>query len=241
MADPPEPPPHEPAARADRPSEPAPHGPAAPAAGADPPEPEPERGPEPEPESESERGPVAPADPPGSGPESGPAPSADSDVDAVTRAVLVASRLLVSVSVRSLATVEDRVTLPQFRLLKVLSAHAGDNLVSVADRLGVNPSTAMRMVDRLIAAGLAERGTNPGNRRETELRLTDEGRGLVADVSAARRRRITAIVERLAPEQRTALVTALTAFTEAGGERPLPDDDGEPYPLGWSDGTAPLH
>lgn len=161
------------------------------------------------------------------------------DVDDVTRAVLIASRLLVTLSVRSLATVEDRVTLPQFRLLKVLSAHGGANLVSLAERLGVNPSTAMRMVDRLIAAGLAERGVNPANRRETVLRLTEEGRTLVADVSAARRREITEIVERLAPEQRTALVEALTAFTEAGGERPMPGDDGEPYPLGWSDTAAP--
>lgn len=166
---------------------------------------------------------------------------AEPDVDAVTRAVLIASRLLVAVSVRSLATVEDRVTLPQFRLLKVLSAHGGDKLVALADRLGVNPSTAMRMVDRLIAAGLAERGVNPGDRRETVLRLTAEGRTLVADVSAARHREITTIVQRLAPEQRTALVDALTAFTEAGGERPMPDDEGEPYPLGWSDSALPLH
>ncbi|AQU68994.1 MarR family winged helix-turn-helix transcriptional regulator [Streptomyces niveus] len=169
-----------------------------------------------------------------------PLPS-EPDVDDVTRAVLIASRLLVAVSVRSLATVEDRVTLPQFRLLKVLSAQGGAKLVSLAERLGVNPSTAMRMVDRLIAAGLAERGVNPGNRRETVLRLTEEGRTLVADVSAARRREITSIVQRLAPEQRTALVDALTAFTEAGGERPMPGDDGEPYPLGWSDTAVPLH
>lgn len=105
----------------------------------------------------------------------------------------------------------------------------------------MNPSTATRMVDRLIAAGLAERGVNPGNRRETVLRLTREGSTLVADVSAARHREITSIVQRMAPEQRTALVAALTAFTEAGGERPMPGDDGEPYPLGWSDTAAPLH
>lgn len=63
-------------------------------------------------------------------------PDAESDVDAVARAVLIASRLLVAVSVRSLATVQDRVTLPQFRLLKVLSAHGGAKLVSLADWLG---------------------------------------------------------------------------------------------------------
>ncbi|WP_446040754.1 MarR family transcriptional regulator [Streptomyces sp. SID1121] len=170
-----------------------------------------------------------------------PDPAADpggaipGDVDAVTHAVLAASRLLVAISVRALAAVPDRVTLPQYRLLVVLDTHGDAKLVEVAERLGVNPSTAMRMLDRLIAAGLAARRSNPASRRETLLRLTPDGRRLVDEVSAARRREITAIVERLPPEQRADLVTALTAFTEAGGEPPAPVGDSEPYPLGWSD------
>lgn len=162
-------------------------------------------------------------------------PQGMDDVDAVTRAVLTASRLLVAVSARSLAAVEDRVTLPQFRLLVVLSTHGSAKLVVLADRLSVNPSTAMRMIDRLIAAGLADRQINPGNRRETVLRLTREGRSLVEDVTAKRRQEITSIVERLAPEQRAALIGALTAFTEAGGEPAVAAGEGGLYPLGWSD------
>ncbi|WP_240134609.1 MarR family winged helix-turn-helix transcriptional regulator [Streptomyces sp. MUM 178J] len=160
------------------------------------------------------------------------------DVDAVTRAVLTASRLLVAVSARSLAAVEDRVTLPQFRLLVVLSMEGSAKLVVLAERLGVNPSTAMRMMDRLIAAGLADRQINQDNRRETVLRLTPEGRRIVEDVTARRRREIAAIVERLAPEQRSAMVAALKAFTEAGGEPSAPDEAVGLHPLGWAD--APL-
>ncbi|MDG9721811.1 MULTISPECIES: MarR family winged helix-turn-helix transcriptional regulator [unclassified Streptomyces] len=157
------------------------------------------------------------------------------DVDAVTRAVLAASRLLVAVSARSLAEVEERVTLPQFRMLMVLATRGATKLVALADHLQVAPSTAMRMVDRLIAAGLADRQTNPDNRRETLLRLTDEGRRTVENVSARRRAEIAAIVERLEPRQRAALVEALTAFSEAGGEplAPAPDDP-QPHPLGWA-------
>ncbi|GAA1544201.1 MarR family transcriptional regulator [Streptomyces albidochromogenes] len=158
------------------------------------------------------------------------------DVDAVTRAVLTASRLLVAVSARSLAAVEDRVTLPQFRLLVVLCTRGPAKLVVLADRLGVNPSTAMRMIDRLIAAGLADRQTNPANRRETALRVTDEGRRLVDEVTASRRQEIAAIVERLAPEQRSVLIDALTAFTEAAGEPAVLDGDAGLHPLGWLEG-----
>lgn len=161
------------------------------------------------------------------------------DVDAVTRAVLTASRLLVAVSARSLAEVEERVTLPQFRMLVVLSTRGATKLVVLADLLQVAPSTAMRMVDRLIAAGLADRQVNPDNRRETMLQLTDEGRRTVADVTARRRAEIAAIVGRLGSDQRAALVGALTAFNEAGGEPLAPvSDDPELYPLGWVDTAA---
>ncbi|TQK51234.1 MarR family transcriptional regulator [Streptomyces sp. SLBN-118] len=154
------------------------------------------------------------------------------DVEAVTRAVLTASRLLVAVSARSLASVEDRVTLPQFRLLVVLSTHGAAKLVVLAERLAVSPSTAMRMVDRLIAVGLVDRQTNHDDRRETVLRLTPEGVRIVQDVMARRHQEIASIVERLAPEQRAALIAALTAFTEAGDEPEPPRPPWRTAPAG---------
>ncbi|WP_326656668.1 MarR family winged helix-turn-helix transcriptional regulator [Streptomyces sp. NBC_00385] len=159
-----------------------------------------------------------------------------SDVEGVTRAVIAASRVLVAVSARSLSEIEERVTLAQFRMLVVLSTRGTTKLVALADLLHVAPSTAMRMVDRLIAAGLADRQVNPDNKRETQLRLTEEGHRTVEDVTARRRQEITRIVERLAPGQRTVLVEALTAFSEAGGE-PIaqPAEPGGAYPLGWPD------
>ncbi|MFS8198793.1 MarR family winged helix-turn-helix transcriptional regulator [Streptomyces sp. CWNU-52B] len=161
------------------------------------------------------------------------------DVDAVTRAVLTASRVLVAVSARSLAEVEERVTLPQVRMLVVLSTRGATKLVTLAELLQVAPSTAMRMVDRLITAGLADRRTNPDNRRETLLQLTAEGRRTVENVTVRRRTEIATIVERLTPRQRTAIVEALTAFNEAGGEPPVPGfEDAEPHPLGWVDTTT---
>ncbi|GHJ38512.1 MarR family winged helix-turn-helix transcriptional regulator [Streptomyces sp. TS71-3] len=166
------------------------------------------------------------------------APEPVDDVDAVTQAVLTASRLLVAVSARSLATAEDRVTLPQFRLLVVLSTHGPAKLVALADRLGVNPSTAMRMMDRLIASGLADRQVNPANRRETVLRVTDDGARLVDEVTARRRAEIAAVVARMLPEQRTAMVEALTAFNQAGGEPKVTETERVLYPLGWTDGQA---
>lgn len=151
------------------------------------------------------------------------------DVNAVTAAVLTASRLLVAVSARSLATVQEHVTLPQFRMLVVLAGGGEMKLVTLAERLAVNPSTAMRMVGRLTAAGLVDRRTNPENRRENVLRLTESGRRIVDDVTARRRTEIATIVDRMPADQRRGLVAALRAFSDAGDEPPVPD----PIPLGW--------
>ncbi|MFJ4821636.1 MarR family transcriptional regulator, partial [Streptomyces sp. NPDC088801] len=63
----------------------------------------------------------------------------------------------------------------------------------------------------------------------------EEGRRTVADVTARRRAAIAEIVERLTPTQRLALIEALAAFNEAGGEPLAPaQDDTESHPLGWA-------
>ncbi|AQZ61939.1 MarR family transcriptional regulator [[Actinomadura] parvosata subsp. kistnae] len=153
------------------------------------------------------------------------------DLQAVISAVLTGSRLLVSIAARSLAAVQDRVTLPQFRMLVVLSVQGETNLVTMADALAVNSSTASRMADRLATAGLIVRETNPHNRRETLMRLTLEGRRLVDDVMTRRSEEIAAIVSRMTPLESQALIAAMTAFNKAGGEPPA----NLRYPLGWPD------
>ncbi|WP_433432161.1 MarR family winged helix-turn-helix transcriptional regulator [Nonomuraea sp. CA-141351] len=153
------------------------------------------------------------------------------DLSAVVTAVLTGSRLLVAVAARSLGAVEDKVTLPQFRMLVVLAGHGETKLVTMAELLGVNSSTAMRMADRLLAAGLIVREVNPHNRRESLMRLTDEGHRIVDQVTARRRQEISAIVTRMSTEQRRALISAMNAFNEAGGESPV----NAPHPLGWPD------
>ncbi|GAA2213609.1 MarR family transcriptional regulator [Nonomuraea monospora] len=140
------------------------------------------------------------------------------DLDAVITAVLAGSRLLISVAARSLAAVEDKITLPQFRMLVLLAGHGGVNLVTMAELLDVNSSTAMRMADRLGGAGLIVREVNPDNRRESMMRLTKEGHRIVDEVMARRRKQIGEIVSRLSATQRQALISAMNAFNEAGGE-----------------------
>lgn len=144
--------------------------------------------------------------------------SADGEVDALVTAFLAASRVLMAVSARSIAAVEETVTLTQFRTLIVLERNGQLNLQKLADHLGVNASTAMRMVDRLIAAGLVNRAENPASRREVVLTLTVEGERIVNEVMSRRRDEIRQIVTAMTPDHRDGLVAALEALCDAAGE-----------------------
>ena len=146
------------------------------------------------------------------------ATTSDDGADELVSALLTASRALVGVSARSLARVEDAVTITQFRTLVVLEGHGDTRLNQLADRLDVTSSTAMRMVDRLIAAHLVTREENKADRREVLIGLTHEGARLVSEVTARRRAEIAAIVAAMPQEGRGDVVAALDAFAHAAGE-----------------------
>lgn len=145
-----------------------------------------------------------------------------SELDAVTDAVLVSSRALVAVASRSIAAVDDAVTLPQFRALVVLDRDEGGlNVGALANELRIQPSTATRLCDRLVRKGLARRRVNSRNRREVTMSLTSSGRALVREVTRRRRSEIASIMARVPARQRVAIIEALTAFRDATGEDEL--------------------
>jgi DNA-binding MarR family transcriptional regulator len=142
----------------------------------------------------------------------------DREAEELSVAVMAASRFFVAISARALASIADSLTLPQLRALVVLDSCGPVKLVALAATLGVNPSTALRMVGRLEALGLVDRRTNPVNRREVVLSLTPDGHDLVTRVLAHRRAEIRTLVQRLPAEERATLVPALRALTAAAGE-----------------------
>jgi DNA-binding MarR family transcriptional regulator len=143
-------------------------------------------------------------------------------------ALLTASRVLVGIAASSLSPIEDEVTLSQYRTLVVLHSRGPQTLQDLADELQVVPSTASRMCDRLVRKELIEREPSERNRREIELRISPGGAAIVARVARARRRRLEAILARMAADARRALVSSLEAFSAAAGEVP----EAQWY-LGW--------
>ncbi len=139
-------------------------------------------------------------------------------VDVITDALLTASRLLVAVSARSIALVDETLTISQFRTLVILSNRGQVNLATLAGWLGVGPSPTGRMVDRLVSVGLIDRRPHPHSRRELVAELTPHGREVVQQVTTHRRLEIARIVDKMPLRERRGLVRALTAFTAAGNE-----------------------
>jgi DNA-binding MarR family transcriptional regulator len=150
------------------------------------------------------------------------------DLDAITDAVLGASRVLVAVASRSLARAADEVTLPQYRALVVLQSRGPQPAHALATELRIAPSSATRLCDRLVAKGLIAREQLEANRREVRLEVTDEGARIVASVSRTRRRELRKIVSTMPEDDRQELVRVLESFNRAAGE--VPEDD---WYLGW--------
>src|SRR4051794_26602827 len=128
--------------------------------------------------------------------------AAPPDDEALVDAALRASRVLVGVAARSLAVLDDDVTLAQYRALVVVAGRGPVNVGVLAELLGSHPSTVTRLCDRLTARGLVTRRGSPESRREVTVALSARGRGVVDTVTRARRAELAAIVARIPRAQR---------------------------------------
>ncbi|GAB3600513.1 MarR family transcriptional regulator [Angustibacter peucedani] len=131
---------------------------------------------------------------------------------------MVASRALMGVMARSMASTLDQVSLPQFRVLVLLAASGRLRTGALAERTGVHPSTLTRTADRLVRGGWVRRVDNPLSRREVLVELTDEGAELVAEVMRRRTAEITEILSRLPRAQHQVVLAGFEAFAAAAGE-----------------------
>jgi DNA-binding MarR family transcriptional regulator len=143
-------------------------------------------------------------------------------------AVLAASRALVAVAAHSLSGLAEDVTLVQYRVLVELAARGPQHVASLAAVLGVDPSTATRMCDRLVRKGLVSRRRASTDRRTVRVSLAPAGRDLVAEVTQRRRAELGSILSRMPHEDRRPVLAALGAFAEAAGQ--LREQE---WSLGW--------
>ncbi|WP_158507182.1 MarR family winged helix-turn-helix transcriptional regulator [Subtercola sp. Z020] len=138
-------------------------------------------------------------------------------------ATLTASRALLGVVARSVAGALAVVTLPQFRVLVVLTGSGPLRIGALAEKMAAQQSTFSRTVERMVAGGWLERSPRPGSRREVLIDITPQGRALVDEVTARRRAELGRILSHLTTEEQAAVTAALALLAQAAGETPAED------------------
>lgn len=126
-----------------------------------------------------------------------------------------AAERLVALWTRAYESAEGRVSPSQLRTLLAVDRCEPVTVTALASELEAMVSSVTRLCDRLVAAGYVDRGTSPTSRREVMIRLTKAGRRLLDEIRAHRLGELAAVLGRLQPEEREALLAGLTAFGNA--------------------------
>lgn len=129
---------------------------------------------------------------------------------------MAVSRVLHGISGRSAAELPHELTLPQLRALVVLDDDATVTVKALAARLGIQPSTTTRLVDRLVAKGLIQRAPGVQDRREVLLSLSPAGRDVVDAAMDSRRRAVRDVLAALTPDELAAVQESFAIFAAAG-------------------------
>jgi DNA-binding MarR family transcriptional regulator len=114
-----------------------------------------------------------------------------------------------------------------YGILCLLADEGPQRLGAIAAAFRLDPSTVTRQAQTVVTLGMAEKATDPSDRRAIVLSLTDYGRNTVATTRGHRRRMLEAILSDWTLEERDGFAKALTRLNgtidawDAGA--PLPD------------------
>ncbi|MBW3606140.1 MAG: winged helix DNA-binding protein [Actinobacteria bacterium] len=86
---------------------------------------------------------------------------------------------------------------------------------AVAEQLSVNESTASRLVDATVRAGLIDRGRSEHDARRVVLALTEQGRQLCDRALRYRLEYLSDLLDDWSPDDRAAFARLLGRFAEA--------------------------
>lgn len=133
---------------------------------------------------------------------------------------MAVSRAMVALTVRSLNELGTDVTLTQYRTLIVLASQGPQRTADLAAELGVRPSTATRMCDRLITRGLVRREPDAIDRRVVWVALTVEGKDLVGHAMTRRRQVLSELVALTGIDDPDTFAATVNRIAAAAGELP---------------------
>jgi DNA-binding MarR family transcriptional regulator len=128
------------------------------------------------------------------------------------------ARALVGITLKSLSVLDGAVSVSQFRLLLALDGLGRVPSSTLAEALGMGASSVTRLVDRLQALGLVERGSVEHSRSIVTVEVTAQGRDLVTAVLDRRHALLEDVLDRMDPQDRETARQAATGFAALAGD-----------------------
>jgi DNA-binding MarR family transcriptional regulator len=96
--------------------------------------------------------------------------------------------------------------------LATLDRSGPSRLTWLAGREGVTQPAMTQVIARLEGAGLVDRAADPADGRVVQVRITADGKAMLARRRAVRAERVAGLLDRLSPDERAALAAALPAM-----------------------------
>ena len=106
----------------------------------------------------------------------------------------------------------DGLSLTAAATLATLDRSGPRRLTALAAHEGVTQPAMTQLVDRLQGAGMLDRVPDPADGRAVQVRITGEGRALLARRRAVRAERVAGLLARLSPDDQALLTAALPAL-----------------------------
>ena len=117
----------------------------------------------------------------------------------------------------------DGLSLTAAATLATLERSGPRRLTSLAAQEGVTQPAMTQLITRLEDAGLVDRAADPADGRVVQVRITADGKAMLARRRAVRAERVAGLLDRLSPDERAALAAALPAMDAlANAERTEP-------------------
>jgi DNA-binding MarR family transcriptional regulator len=128
------------------------------------------------------------------------------------------SRAVIAITTTSLNQLDLDVTLTQYRTMVVLAGRGPQHTADLATELGIKPSTATRLCDRLVHRGLVQRRQGHNDRRVVWVLLTDSGKELVGRAMNHRRKLLQELIGQMSIRDTTIAAKVFLRLAQAGGE-----------------------
>jgi len=103
----------------------------------------------------------------------------------------------------------------QAYVLRFLNRHEDANIGTIATGLRISYPAATKTVDRLTKKGLADRQSDPHDRRTTRVLLTERGRSLIQSFAHEQVHLLTEVLDRMGNEHKEAFLLGVRRFIEA--------------------------